>query len=574
MHIAFGFAGSRGSRLRMLRALSLPVPFMLATILLSAMAAGAATSSVSPADDAEDVSYWYHGAPRPLAVDETRIAVFVEETPEDLAGQVAAAGQAELTDQEDRGSWQLFSVPNASATAVLAEAAPLLPDYFFSPVLRDPASGQDLLFGDMVAVQFEPDVPLQVVLWILEEHGAGEIIEYEHGGRPNTFVTKPSTNHALDVMSIANALAAEPEVRWATPDLVSLSAPSQACSPLSPRPPTDPNFASSWGLEQANDIDLDAMGAWATCAGKPSTIVAVLDVGVQENHPDLSTIQGRDFWAVGCGNPTGCAGGNPQTSCDNHGTSVAGPVGEVANNGIGSAGVAPNVKVVGVRVRQGTNTFPTCGWTGSTLREVWGIDWAVHTAGARVTVYSWGALLSDNLENMYASTRDEGVVHFAAAGNDNSDANDVDYPGRLRTVLSIGAIAQNGTRWVDDFETGSNYGPELDLVAPGKDIFVTDRTGSAGQTTSDYWTFSGTSFATPMAAGIAALILSMRPELDAYDVEWLLSASAIDLGPAGRDNEYGRGLVNAAQAVLLTPPYIFADSFEKGDTSRWSVTVP
>ena len=141
-------------------------------------------------------------------------------------------------------------------------------------------------------------------------------------------------------------------------------------------------------------------------------------------------------------------------------------------------------------------------------------------------------------------------------------------------MIGVGGIQEDGSRWQDSASFGSNYGVGLDLVAPAKDILVTDRVGAAGLDPSDYFTISGTSFATPMAAGVAALVLAARPSLDAEDVEHILRSSAVDLGAAGKDIEFGYGLVNSASALQMAANYIFWDGFEPGSSARWSSHLP
>ena len=142
----------------------------------------------------------------------------------------------------------------------------------------------------------------------------------------------------------------------------------------------------------------------------------------------------------------------------------------------------------------------------------------------------------------YSVAREGGMVHFASAGNDANT--NIGYPANLISVSAIGAMARNQTR-----STFSCYGEKLFLMAPGTSIYTTDRTGKLGYSTSSYATVSGTSFASPYSAGVAALMLSKNPTLAPDDIESILAFTAQDLGDLGKDSNYGWGMINSYEAV-------------------------
>src|SRR5262249_25449116 len=144
----------------------------------------------------------------------------------------------------------------------------------------------------------------------------------------------------------------------------------------------------------------------------------------------------------------------------------------------------------------------------------------------------------------YLFTRETGMVHFAAAGNDAT--NSIAYPASLPRVNAVAALNEGGGP-----ASFSNHGTGLAFSAPGQDIYTTDRTGAAGYTNSDYVYAYGTSLASPYAAGVAALVLSVNPSLDPTNIEQIMQHSCVDLGPPGYDTTYGWGLVNAYNAVML-----------------------
>jgi len=388
----------------------------------------------------------------------------------------------------------------------------------------------------------------------------------------NAYTVNPHTLSGFEALALANRLAELPEVKWAEPGLIVSAEPS--CSPLSPNPPIDPDYSQSWGLEQFNDIDLDAQGAWSVCAGSPTIKLAIIDDGVESAHEDLNVVQSADCTNVtglwSCGGGQACvAGGDPVSSLDNHGTTVAGVAAALAN-GIqskGSTGIAPNVGLVSIRSQISNNVDPR--------KIVSALVWA-EANGVRVTNYSWNSLTPPSgyscAEDKFFETRADGMVHFSSVGNKDDDF--VHWPGTSPYVSGVSGIDSSGNRWVSvPGSLASNYGDSVFLAAPAADIYTTDRTGTDGYVTSgaaNYALVNGTSYASPFAAGVAALVLSSRPDLSADAVETILCESATDLGPPGWDSVYGCGLVNAEKAILYSSDVVFIDSFEAGDYRWWS----
>ncbi|MFN8456517.1 MAG: S8 family serine peptidase [Anaerolineae bacterium] len=140
-----------------------------------------------------------------------------------------------------------------------------------------------------------------------------------------------------------------------------------------------------------------------------------------------------------------------------------------------------------------------------------------------------------------------------ASGNDNNST--VNYPARLDDVIAVGASSpcderKSPTSCDGETNWGSNFGPELDVVAPGVVISTTDIMGSGGYDSGNYAPrFNGTSSATPHVAGLAALILSVNPNLTASDVQSIIETTADDILSQGFDNETGHGRINAAKAL-------------------------
>jgi type VII secretion-associated serine protease mycosin len=252
-------------------------------------------------------------------------------------------------------------------------------------------------------------------------------------------------------------------------------------------------------------------------------VVAVVDTGVDATHPDLkgSVLPGIDFTAIG-------AGGDGRTDLDGHGTAMAGII---AAHGR-ALGIAPGAKVLPVRDSAFRVGF------GSPLALA--IDWAVAN-GAQVICL---AVATENAEeHRHAIERAfaADVVVVAGVGN-RPDANRVKYPAAYPGVLAAGGVDRNG-KHADIAVTG----PEVVLAAPAVAITSTGRNGG-------YVEGTGTSDATAIIAGAAALVRAKYPSLSAVEVVHRLIATADDKGPPGRDEQYGFGVLNLVRALTADVP--------------------
>jgi subtilisin family serine protease len=344
------------------------------------------------------------------------------------------------------------------------------------------------------------------------------------------------TADGFAILAAANAAAGRADVVSAEPDMVVRAYPALI--------PNDPTFGTQWGLHNTGqsggvvNMDVNAPEAWDITTGAASIVVAVLDSGVDLAHPDLNLTTGFD--ATGNG-----TNGGPGNACDNHGTFMAGIVSAKINNALGVVGVAPACTVASVR--DVVSDLDCGGGFSTTLGAVVSaIDYA-RTSGARVTNSSKGLPVLAAVQTAYDNAYAAGVINFAGTGNDG--ANGVYFPASANNVIAVGSINRSGVR-----SSFSNYGTGIDFVAPGEAIDSTDRQGAIGYSAGDYTNQSGTSAASPCAAGVAALILSYNPNLTAAQVETIMQQSATDRGTAGYDTEYGYGIVNARGALNITPP--------------------
>ncbi|WP_186725513.1 S8 family serine peptidase [Planomicrobium sp. CPCC 101110] len=280
--------------------------------------------------------------------------------------------------------------------------------------------------------------------------------------------------------------------------------------------PSDSGYKKQWHLPK-----IQMPKAWDTTKGSSAITVAVIDNGVQVSHPDL---KGKIV------SPYNAVTGGTTFSAQPHGTHVAGIIAASINKK-GVAGVAPNVKIMPV------NVFQTSG--GAYAYDVAvGIIYAADK-GANVINMSLGGYNYSYVQDVATTyAKSKGVTIVAAAGND--DTSTLTYPASLPSV--IGVSATNSSDRITGF---SNYGSHIDLAAPGQDIY-------SSVSGSSYMNMSGTSMASPVVAGVAALVLSKNPLLSPDQVENILTGSAADLGSEGWDYFYGYGRVDALKALKKT----------------------
>lgn len=354
-----------------------------------------------------------------------------------------------------------------------------------------------------------------------------------------------TTNHrdGTKVLDLAASLAVHPSVQVAQADFRKTGTADFI--------PTDPGFGGngSWGLRNPSTsgggvgFDMKADTAWDVTTGSSSVVVAVFDGGVQQDHPEINQIPGRDF----TDEPVTNGGTRSDREGQWHGTAVAGCISGRMNNGLAACGIAPGVRVVSVRF-----SIPfqrDDGKIGFDTQDSWlveGLEWA-ESIGARITVHSYHMSPSGSVDDMFATTRSHGMIHFAATGNGAEDMPDsiasIGWPASSPSVLGVGAATIDGTRasfsqWKND---NNRTAQSVDFLAPGKSVSSVINTDvSTGEVS-----VSGTSFATPYAAGVAALIISQRPDLTPSQVESKMIAACRDMSTSGYDKKTGFGLVNA-----------------------------
>jgi subtilisin family serine protease len=390
--------------------------------------------------------------------------------------------------------------------------------------------------GDII-VRFHDDATLLDVAGALE---ASETEAIKTTNLTDIALVEPEDGASVD--DAIAALESDPNVMYAEPDYrVTIDVV-----------PNDTHYGSQWHYPK---IGLPA--TWDGTTGSSTVIVAVIDTGVELTDAELDSKittganAGYDFVNDDT-NPTDDHG---------HGTHVAGTIAAETNNGTGVAGVCWACKIMAVKVLDNTGS-------GSTLDVAAGIDWA-RTHGAKVANLSLGSLGSGvTLQNAVNNAYNAGLVVVGAAGNNAGDADTSDdgvmYPGAYANAIAVGATDSSDNR-----ASFSNYGPELDVTAPGVGILSTVM-GSG------YQSWSGTSMATPHVAGAAGLLASAGIT-DPAMIRSRLTSTATDLGAGGFDNFYGHGRINVDLAIDVSesnPPSVNITSPAAGATlSGTSVTI-
>jgi len=280
--------------------------------------------------------------------------------------------------------------------------------------------------------------------------------------------------------------------------------------------PNDPYFyggaADTW-----HHFKINTPLAWDTTEGVDITI-AILDSGVDGTHPDLSPkmVPGWNFYDNNSNT-------SPVTS---HGTTVAGTAAAITNNDIGIAGVAGKSFIMPLRVSDTSGN----GYSSTIAQGLtYAADHGAHVANAGFQ----GITSSLTVQNAAQYMKDKGGLVLVPAGNTgNRESYTI-----TSTMIPISATDENDLK-----ASFSSYGDYVALAAPGVKIWTTTVGGG-------YSAFSGTSQASPVAAGIVALMMAANPKLSNTEIENLLFSTAVDLGAAGRDTYYGYGRIDAAAAV-------------------------
>ncbi len=431
-------------------------------------------------------------------------------------------------------------------------------------------AGTKIGVGDKIIVAFDDT---DIAGYVEREYG----LEFIEGLFKDLYLYR--VKKGKDALNIANKIAELQGIRYAHPDFI---IPKRTRS-------NDPLYWRSWHLR-----NIDVQNAWYLTKGKDrngkSIIVGVYDEGIDLKHEDLrANIYGYGNYSNGSKSIT-LVNGNyslldnnlpnaPKPNSDNwHGTACAGLIAATMDNYLGSTGIAPQAKILAIRYSRDSISNDIKAYK----------DMAY--AGVSIISNSWGTNnLTEDFEEVLKELaidgrNGKGVLIFFAAGNDgcnmdqyysidpfdghvvcqsSSRYSPINDESESPYVISIAASDR-----YDHIAPYSNYGSHIDFTAPGggynNSIITTDKSGYQGFSTTNYTTstagFSGTSAAAPIAAGIAALVLSANPTLSREEVIEILRVTAQKKGRYrydryGRNDHWGYGLLDAGKAVTLAKNY-------------------
>lgn len=347
-----------------------------------------------------------------------------------------------------------------------------------------------------ILVQPRPGLPEAALEKILKAHG-GKSVERLEAINVHIVQLPPTASEK----AVAALLSKNKHLKFAEPDMI-----------VPPDSTNDPYYSKAWHLPK-----IGAPTAWGTTTGE-QIVIAILDSGVDGKHPDLVSklLPGWNFYD-----------GNSNTAdVTGHGTKVAGTAAAASNNSVGVASVAGGAMILPGRI---ASTSGTASY--STMAK--GVTWAADNRARVVNISYSGARESLTVQNAAQYLKSKGGLLITSAGNSG---------GEEAVAPSDTLIAVSGTTSSDVKASWSSYGSYVDVAAPGAGIYTTVNGGG-------YGSVSGTSFASPNAAGVVALMMAANSSLSPDEIAGYLFSTAVDLGSAGFDKYYGHGRIDAAAAV-------------------------
>ena len=386
-----------------------------------------------------------------------------------------------------------------------------------------PPGHENRFVPDEVVLEFAANS--QAVAQLLARHGLQPLEVQSFALTGSTFV-RARILGSRSVRSTLGRLSSEAILRTGQPNYRYFTAQTTGASTIDsavlPTPAPTPVAAAAAALPGAGDPAQYALRklrlseAHALSTGD-KILVAVIDSGIDLGHPELQGVVAGSFDALG-----------KAEKPHSHGTGIAGAI--AAHGRL--LGAAPSARILAIRAFGSAGTSAEA----TTYAIMKGVEYA-SARNARVINMSFAGPADPSLSRQLAAARANGVVLVAASGNFGPKSGP-QYPAADPNVIAVSATDAN-----DRMFKAASVGPHIAVTAPGVDILVP-------APNADYQVVSGTSFAAAHVSGIVALILQRAPELKPDAVRRILEATAKDLGPRGKDKEYGAGLADAYQAIM------------------------
>jgi hypothetical protein len=368
-----------------------------------------------------------------------------------------------------------------------------------------PPAGEDRYANNEVVMEFAGNFQPPGILQVLRRNGLVQI-ESQFFTLTNSTVVRARITNGRTVPFVLQRLRGEGSVRTAQPSMIF-------------RTSEDASAAATLISLQYAPTKLHLGEAHALADGD-RVLVAVIDSSIDVDHPDLAGTFAGSYNALGKAAPP-----------HQHGTAIAGAIAAHAR----LMGSAPAAKLIAI-LAFGASGASAEATTMSILK---GIEYAsVHKA--RIINMSFAGPNDPGLARALAAAKSKGAVLIAASGN-LGPKSPPQYPAADANVIAVSATDSDDKMFVS-----SNIGPHISVSAPGVDLVLP----SPGN---EYRVISGTSFSAAYVSGVAALLLQRAPQLTPDQVRKILEETAKDLGPAGKDPQYGAGLVDAYNAVMAVP---------------------
>jgi len=412
---------------------------------------------------------------------------------------------------------------------------------FVSPISHDRISSYESFEPNEVIVKMKPDRNAQSLRYLKSARFVSS--------RPIPFGYS-LLNIEGDVPATCKELSINPDVLIAEPNYI------RYVSQI----PNDPRWPQQKNLNLSN-----APLGWDIETGDAKVVVAVIDTGVDYNHPDLqpNLLPGRNFRDSG-----------DEMDDSGHGTAVCGVIGAVGNNSIGIAGSAWRVKILPLRACGGSELKCDVVHTVEAIEEAIAQD--VDIINLSLGGFDASSLEREAIDEAWNA----GIVIFAAAGNEsklgkfgNPELEQyITYPAGYENVCGVSSVDYPSAGEISKTRLSnfSNYGDAVSVTAVGSGVLTTAPTVDVANpifgTRKDYGTISGTSFSTPLVSGIAALVKSHFPDMTAHELRARIEQSVWDIGTPGWDDQFGWGLVDF-QKALMSGTYASNEAFNLGITT-------